>query len=727
MTRAFLRLATLGIVHAAVTVTLPKNASFLVEVMKLDGSSDTYKLPVCCDLRVAAADLCAVASQPEEAAACLVQFLPDLAARRDSALAEGLLELPVVITYGGNATDATRTAAGVELVVGWWTQLRDYRLSSSARVFARAACDRLQGARNAAGACGACVPSLVRALTGSSVEAMVDEAISMREEATIRAVFGGQLSRHQCVTPRPELWLERATLAPSPVDLDAWPRAFWRTTEGAATTATSAYGPLTGIDRAVRCAAPGSPVTVWFNNTELRHGGGGYFDAMSTTLVAPSLAAKKDNAECADVCIVVDDPARADFLVSEQRPAAKVRPTQRTVRMSVEALDVALDPAAFDLQMDISASSNVPLLLSPLNFYARARALPPPTAQDIGRRKLAAWFSSNCHRTTWDRYGYAEALKHELGEDFHAGGFCLRDEAVDDGGATARELDTIDGERAQLALLSNYMFVFAFVNAREDDNVDEKFFLPFLANTVPVAVQGSAARRLAPGGPGSYVDATQYESPAVLARHLRWLRDHPREYLRFFDYRKAPPRSEEALLDAASVYAPSTLCRLCACRCDTACLARREVSRCGYAAPERPVGAREVRSTADKLLAPPLAPNDQGGSHAANTSFVTLSVRIDDLDHDLTFDPDAESTWPTIAQAFVEKRPELLTMMGRGCEAMVDDYALRLHCIVGHVVEAMEAQATQAIEARESRSRMDLLMRSFRQTRARASRILLHY
>ena len=110
MTRAFLRLATLGIVHAAVTVTLPKNASFLVEVMKLDGSSDTYKLPVCCDLRVAAADLCAVASQPEEAAACLVQFLPDLAARRDSALAEGLLELPVVITYGGNATDATRTA-----------------------------------------------------------------------------------------------------------------------------------------------------------------------------------------------------------------------------------------------------------------------------------------------------------------------------------------------------------------------------------------------------------------------------------------------------------------------------------------------------------------------------------------------------------------------------------------------------------------------------------------
>ena len=240
MTRAFLRLATLGIVHAAVTVTLPKNASFLVEVMKLDGSSDTYKLPVCCDLRVAAADLCAVASQPEEAAACLVQFLPDLAARRDSALAEGLLELPVVITYGGNATDATRTAAGVELVVGWWTQLRDYRLSSSARVFARAACDRLQGARNAAGACGACVPSLVRALTGSSVEAMVDEAISMREEATIRAVFGGQLSRHQCVTPRPELWLERATLAPSPVDLDAWPRAFWRTTEGAAATSDSA-------------------------------------------------------------------------------------------------------------------------------------------------------------------------------------------------------------------------------------------------------------------------------------------------------------------------------------------------------------------------------------------------------------------------------------------------------------------------------------------------------
>ena len=49
----------------------------------------------------------------------------------------------------------------------------------------------------------------------------------------------------------------------------------------------------------------------------------------------------------------------------------------------LDELDVARAPGAFDLQMDISASANVPLLLAPTRFWSRARALAKPTHAEL--------------------------------------------------------------------------------------------------------------------------------------------------------------------------------------------------------------------------------------------------------------------------------------------------------------------------------------------------------
>ena len=129
------------------------------------------------------------------------------------------------------------------------------------------------------------------------------------------------------------------------------------------------------------------------------------------------------------------------------------------------------------------------------------------------------------------------------------------------------------------------MFVFAVVNALSNDNVDEKFFGAFMANTVPVVIAGTTARFMAPGGSASFIDASRFESPAALAAHLRWLQQNPAEYLQYFEWRRdAPLEAPEPLRKVlqTSVYRPGTLCRLCGCSCDSACMQKRDVSRCGY-------------------------------------------------------------------------------------------------------------------------------------------------
>ena len=341
----------------------------------------------------------------------------------------------------------------------------------------------------------------------------------------------------------------------------------------------------TGRDKRVACASLEEPIGVWFNLSDLSfsHGVGGYFDIPGYDYTR--IAARQDVTGCEGRCRVVEDPALATLLVSAQRPSPS-EPGQFTVSMSLEGLRTKSE--GFDLTMDPSPEANVPLVMMPSRFWQRVSAIALPTTRELRGRRLAIWVGSNCCRTTWDRQGYMVEVAKHLGEDIDFGGLCqvgsqTKRPAVPqswDGGAAMMG----DNNSTQLELYSRYWFVFSLVNTLSNDNVDEKFFEPFLANSVPVVISSSTAGAMAPGGPGSFIDATQFESPASLARYLQWLRGNPSEYLKFFDYRqrKQPPAQLAQFEQTSAFDTEGSLCRLCSCLCDDKCMTKRSVSSCGY-------------------------------------------------------------------------------------------------------------------------------------------------
>jgi hypothetical protein len=144
-------------------------------------------------------------------------------------------------------------------------------------------------------------------------------------------------------------------------------------------------------------------------------------------------------------------------------------------------------------------------------------------------------------------------------------------------------------------LIFNSSIFFIFANFRFIiflfSDLDEKFYEPFLSNSVAVVVAPQAARLAAPHRPDeqeSYIDAARFDSPAELAEYLLWLQANPLEYLKYFDYRiseanqrRGPPAALRDI-ENAGVYLPGTLCRLCSCLCSSSCMKKRQVGKCGY-------------------------------------------------------------------------------------------------------------------------------------------------
>lgn len=178
-----------------------------------------------------------------------------------------------------------------------------------------------------------------------------------------------------------------------------------------------------------------------------------------------------------------------------------------------EAKDYVPAPQNFDLTMDLSSLSNVPLMLAPTNFWGRIMKLPIPTIEEVKKRRLIIWVASNCCRTTWDRQGYvkelAASLERQRSRDelyqlpmIDFAGYCLNNtppsatdlpqdysEALIKG-CEDEPLDTkrCSQEDSRIAkkmaeVYGRYMFVLSAVNNIENTNLDEKFYEPFLSNS----------------------------------------------------------------------------------------------------------------------------------------------------------------------------------------------------------------------------------------------------
>jgi alpha-1,3-fucosyltransferase len=83
---------------------------------------------------------------------------------------------------------------------------------------------------------------------------------------------------------------------------------------------------------------------------------------------------------------------------------------------------------------------------------------------------------------------------------------------------------------------STYKFYLAFENSICPDYVTEKVFKILDYNIIPVVLNGANMADFLP--PKSYIDANSFETVEKLADYLKFLSENPKEYVKYFWWKK---------------------------------------------------------------------------------------------------------------------------------------------------------------------------------------------
>lgn len=102
-------------------------------------------------------------------------------------------------------------------------------------------------------------------------------------------------------------------------------------------------------------------------------------------------------------------------------------------------------------------------------------------------------------------------------------------------------------------LMKEYKFYFAFENSLCEDYVTEKFFNNLKLPIIPVVYGGANYSRFAP--PHSYIDVNDFDTTKELADYLKFLAEHPEEYIKYFWWKKHYTIMEHTLFNG--------FCELC--------------------------------------------------------------------------------------------------------------------------------------------------------------------
>ena len=247
-----------------------------------------------------------------------------------------------------------------------------------------------------------------------------------------------------------------------------------------------------------------------------------------------------------------------------------------------------------NISMSYSRKASVVMTFAPEHWWQDIVALPVPTL--ASKTGLMVWVSSNCRP---DMTYHRDTLVKELMEHVHieARGKCLnnaprfegnygmghklnyvsaRVAAVDCLCAVLPRCSVIDrSPKCEFAVRlpqNPYKFALVMENSIEVDWVTEKFYLPFLANTVPVYYGAPNIEDYAPG-PHSFINMRDFDSPAALGKYLKELAEDEAAYSAFFAWRKTQqaPSASLAQIQAKSMYRDDLACDLCKCICDTSC------------------------------------------------------------------------------------------------------------------------------------------------------------
>jgi alpha-1,3-fucosyltransferase 10 len=94
------------------------------------------------------------------------------------------------------------------------------------------------------------------------------------------------------------------------------------------------------------------------------------------------------------------------------------------------------------------------------------------------------------------------------------------------------------GWSTKLTVISRYHFYLALENSIAPDYVTEKIFDALIAGTIPIYRGAPNCREFVPEG--SFIDATTFNGPKILADHLHRLVENPTDYAAYFAWRHKP-------------------------------------------------------------------------------------------------------------------------------------------------------------------------------------------
>ena len=144
----------------------------------------------------------------------------------------------------------------------------------------------------------------------------------------------------------------------------------------------------------------------------------------------------------------------------------------------------------------------------------------PPSSQTSSKKKLAAWFVSNCV-TSIQREDYVKELSRYVPVDIY--GKC-------------GNLSCTDHLQCLEMIRTDYKFYIAFENSFCPDYVTEKLTRALRYDAVPIVMGGVDYNRFAP--PHSFIDVNDFGSPKQLANYLLLLNDANSLYERYFDWKR---------------------------------------------------------------------------------------------------------------------------------------------------------------------------------------------
>jgi len=118
---------------------------------------------------------------------------------------------------------------------------------------------------------------------------------------------------------------------------------------------------------------------------------------------------------------------------------------------------------------------------------------------------------------------------------------------------------TITTRRERLAICARHKFTLAFENTIAADYVSNKLFEVWGVGSVPVYLGAPNVAEFAPSR-RSYIDVTDFDGPAELARYLNHLDENEDEYEEYLEWKRTGP--DEAFLEMLASVDDRVFCRI---------------------------------------------------------------------------------------------------------------------------------------------------------------------